>query len=230
MIDPQKEPNEERENKSSWGIWPPLLVGAFIVYMVFFRDVNFFGDDLNRVVLFNAIASNEITLKANGTDQVNGPAVKGWLVNNTEEAKRVSVNLAELLYLKNSDGGAQNMIATRVYRRGATGEFYREKDGWKHLFLRAGEHVPVLFIAYCADQDKATPDTSDSFTLARMPNKFTRIGESLKRYRDNNQGDNIYDGAQEAIWRAQGVPVRDMIRLDVDEDDRRIANEILDGI
>ena len=196
----------------------PLVVHAWL-----------FRDDPDRVVLHHAIMSGDVTLKARGDGKVNGPAVKGWLVNNTMEAKAVSVILVKPLYLRNSDRSAQNMIATRVYRLGATGRLPpKEDDDWKYILLGEREHVPIEFIAYCADQGKSTPDASDSFRAGLyLPYKFERIVRKINRYRAENEDVDVFDGAQIAIWHDQDVPVRAMRRLEIDDSDIQIANEVL---
>ena len=185
----------------------------------------------DRVILYNALKKGDVGLSANGVGKINGPAVKGWLFNNTTEEKLVNVSLLLPIYLENSDQSAQNMIATRVYRLGATGRLPpKENDEGEYILLREKEHVPIVFIAYCADQEKSTPDISDSFTARSLPSEFWPIIIKIKQYRTQpeNKGVDIFDGAQTAIWHFQEEPIRVTRRLlDIDSADVRIANEIL---
>jgi len=189
------------------------------------RVANLFGPD--HVVLKDAIDSGDITLRARGKGKVNGYAVRGLLTNTTPRAKQISTTLMEPLYFMNSDFNAQDMLVTRVHS--ALNVNVRGRRLGNYLDIPEKGSVLVEFVAYCLEQHKETPDRSDSFRISPrpLPTWIRSITENLKRYRSGNPRADVFDGMQAAIWDRQGVDFDEVVRIDVDEDDQRIANALL---
>lgn len=202
----------------------PIAVLAFILYK------NFGDDEPNRVILHDEIKSGNIALDVNGTGEINGPIIKGYLINKTAQAKKINVTLVKPLYLLNSDRSAQNMVATRVYRYdAANGKRFRYiDDDIEYIKLRENEHLPIVFIAYCADFDKDAPDAFDSFTIGTLPSGFSQITDNIKQFRADNEDADVIDGAQIALWKSQGIGISSMRQvLDISKNDRDIARRLL---
>ena len=220
-----------KSKPSPYEIVVPLIVVALVGYNydVHHRVANFFGP--GHVVLKDAIDSGDIELRyAKGKGKVNGYAIRGALANTTLRAKQISTTLMDPLYFLNDDFDAQDMLVTRVYPAShvnARGKYVGDHP--QYLEIPEKKRVVVEFVAYCLEQHKDTPDRSDSFRVKRdpLPAWIQRITENLKRYRASNPNADVFDGMQAAIWDRQGVDFDEVVRIDVDEDDRRIANALL---
>jgi hypothetical protein len=160
-----------------------------------------FGQSSSRVRdLGEALTNGDITLTANGNGGSSGPAVNGYLRNNTRIEIRINVILSEGIYLRNS-GDGQNMVAIQVLL-GDGGYF---SDGKRNFIsLPARESSLIVFSAYCADFGLDNPSASQTFSRASMPAGIQSIVSKISRYTVANFGSDNTGAVQLALWRSQG--------------------------
>jgi len=190
---------------------------------------DWFGPE--RVILRDDIQVGNIELDVEGTGRRHGYAVKGFLVNKTKDAREINVTLIEPLYLVNPDTSAQDMVVTKVYRADSDGRYNRvDEDGQKYILLDANERAPIQFVSYCGDHARNAPDSQDKFINGKLPAKYARVAEKIKRFRAKNKhlsNDDVFDAAQIAFWQVDDVSVNRMRRhLDISRGDIRLASAI----
>lgn len=190
---------------------------------------NWFGPE--RVILRDDIQVGNIELDVEGTGRRHGYAVKGFLVNKTDDAREINVTLVEPLYLVNPDASAQDMVITKVYRADSDGRYSRvDDDGQRYILLDSNEKAPIQFVSYCGDYARDAPDSRDKFINGKLPAKYAEVAEKIKRFRAKYKhlsNDEVFDAAQIAFWRADGVSVNRMSRyLSISSGDIRLASAI----
>jgi hypothetical protein len=161
---------------------------------------------------------------AAGNGSSSGSAVTAVLVNETSALKRVDVNLARPIFLRNS-GRGQNMVAVQVFLRDGG---YTSDGRRAFIALRPSARTSVVFEAYCVDFAKDNPAETDRFTISSVPPDLVRVLANIRAHLSADPSADVVVPAQAAIWLAQGISMREIReRFDVSVAEERLARRFL---
>ena len=148
----------------------------------------------------------------NGNGHSTGSALDAFLLNRTQSERRISIQLAEPLFLRNR-GAGQDMLITRVLAEHGR---YRESTEHGPFFrIDAGaELVPIVLWGYCVDIDKPNPTGMDELEVGKMPRRLQDVAQlivEIERISPQLEAGNADEKrmmtmAQILLWQAQGVP------------------------
>jgi len=170
-------------------------------FLSFFFISQLFGQTVNARQLDEALASGNVTLvSANGTGSASGYSVNGRLRNNTQNEILINVLLNNGLYLSNS-GNGQNMLALSILLEGLR---YSTSGMTRYISLPANATTNIVFGAYCANREKDTPKTYETFTRTNMPASLQSLAVRLSNYYAINYINETGPSIQLALWRGQG--------------------------
>jgi hypothetical protein len=160
--------------------------------------------------LNDVLNSGDLTLSVTGNGAISGSSVQGSLINNTSFRIRVNAALNGGIYLINSSGGSQNMIATQVLL--LDGSYYTETGLVKYVELPPKATIKIIFSAYSADYGKTIPTSKESFSNSSMPPALQSIATKISKYDNDNFDDDLVMPIQIALWRALGVSRTDIAK------------------
>lgn len=173
-----------------------------------------------------ALSSGDISLVAHGNGSRAGFSVDGYLRNNTSSDIRVNIFISNGLYLRNS-GAGQNMLAIQIYREEGR---YTMSGSAKYIQLPPKENTPIMLRAICADFERDSPSSEESFTMDSVPSDIQAIASRISRYMaDHFDDDEDLDlPIQLALCRVQGKTRSDIeMAFDFSDSDWDIATEVM---
>jgi hypothetical protein len=159
------------------------------------------GANLAPSDLATAISEGRIrieSLKAHSA--MSGGVIDAYLSNPGGCTVFIDVSLRRPLSLANS-GSGPDMIALMVFREGGR---YLNIGKTAFIELPPGEQTKVALVAYSTDCGKGNLTESDGFRLGQAPAAFMKAAAGIQAFILANNGQDVNEAAQLAIWRAAG--------------------------
>jgi hypothetical protein len=124
------------------------------------------------------ISSGDVAFTANGGNGIWGKSITGSLKNNTSSEIYINAVLRGGLYLRNS-GKGQNMLAILILPEDLK---CTEDGGNKYFCLSRKSNTKIVFIAFCANAERDSPSSSETFDIGSMPSSIVTISKEISEY------------------------------------------------